>query len=148
MSPDPQLKDEKRAPDDDDGSAKRKSDLAKEFKLTKAGVWDMYEQTPHSKFGIDIPWLSKLTRNLEVIEDVPFVWRLVKDMRKMKSCWYYLFLFMLVKFLVALQPAVALWCVVLRVAHIQNLPDTQRSGSPATTSLLFVYFPPKLYYSR
>jgi len=86
-----------------------KSDLAEEFKRTKAGIWEVYEQIPTGKIGAIIPGTSKLFRNLELIEDLPFVWRMVTDVIKIKSCWYYLCLFVLVKLLSSLEPAVALW---------------------------------------
>lgn len=138
MSTNSHPKSEKRAQDDDQ-CARRKADLAKEFRHTKAGIWDVYEQIPHSKFGADTPWISNITRNLDIIEDLPFFWRTIKDVLKIKSCWYYLCLFVLVKTLLSLQPAVTLWCVVLRaIKFVISL--TQHSGSPVTTSPLFVVF--------
>jgi hypothetical protein len=113
MSTDPHSKPEKPSIGDDD-RAQRKSDLAKELKHTKAGIWDVYEQVPNGKFIINIPGLSKLFQNLEFVQDLPFVWRMVKDVIKIKSCWYYLCLFTVVKFLASLEPAAALWCVALR----------------------------------
>lgn len=139
MSPRPPPTSEKRAQHDTD-RLKRKSNLANEFKHTKAGVWDVYEQIPHNKFGINIPWISKLTRNLEIINDLPFIWRVVKDVLNIKSCRYYLFPLILVKVLLSLQPAVTLWCVALRVIYIHHLPDTWHIGSTVTTSPSFVSF--------
>lgn len=138
MSTHPRPDFEKRAMGGDD-CAQRKSDLAREFKHTKAGIWDVYEQIPPAKFGINIPGVSKLSQNLEIIEDLPFVWRMVKDVTKIKSCWYYLCLFIFVKALASLEPAVALWCVILRVIYVCGLPNVQRPGSPATTSPLFAF---------
>ena len=103
---------EKLTPDDDDRTP-RGSDLLKEFKHTSAGVWDVYEQIPYSWSFSDIPLVSKLVHNVKVIEDLSFVWRMVKDIAKIKSCWYYMCALALVKLLAALQPAVALWCVIL-----------------------------------
>ena len=110
-------KDEKRALDDGD-RARRNADLAKEFKHTKAGIWDVYEQIPASRLGINIPGVSKLLRHFEFVEDLPFVWRMVKDVAKIKSCWYYLCLFIFVEILASLEPAVALWCVTLHIISI------------------------------
>ena len=121
----------------DDDHTQGKSDLAKEFKHTKADIWEVYEQIPTGKIGA-IPGVSKLFRNLEIIEDLPFVWRMVKEVITIKSCWYYLCLFMFVKFLASLEPAVALWFVIIRVIYIPDRPDPQRPGSPATTSPLSV----------
>ncbi|KAF9784896.1 P-loop containing nucleoside triphosphate hydrolase protein [Thelephora terrestris] len=122
-------KSEKRALGDND-STKRKSDLAKEFKHIKAGIWDVYEQIPHSKFSIDIPWISGLTHNLEIVEDLPFFWRMLKDVTKIKWFWYHLSLFILVKILSSLLPAVALWftshyLTVIRVAMDERRLDKE-----------------------
>jgi len=130
--------DEKHAPDAPGDRAPRNADLAKEFKHTKAGIWDAYEQIPAEKFGINIPGVSKLFRHLEFVEDLPFVWRMVKDVAKIKSCFYYLCLFIFVKVLASLEPAVALWYVAQRSTSIRGNPDIQRSGSPATISPLCV----------
>ena len=116
MSTHPNLKSEKRAQGEGDGT-QRKSDLSKEFKHIKAGIWDVYEQIQYSKFGFDIPWISGLGRNLEIVEDLPFFWRIIKDVTKIKMFWYHLSLFILVKILVSLQPAVTLWCVVLHAIY-------------------------------
>ena len=117
MLANPHSESEKR-PIDDDDAAQRKSDLTKELKHTKAGIWDAYEQIPTGRFGINIPGVSKLSRNFEFIQDLPFVWRMLKDVIKIKSCWYYLSLFTVVKILASLEPAVALWCVALRPISI------------------------------
>ena len=112
MFTNPQSESEKH-PIDNDDRAQSRLDLAKEFKHTKAGIWDVYEQIPTGKFGIDIPGVSKLSRNFEFVQDLPFVWKMVKDVVKIESCWYYLCLFTVVKILASLEPAVALWCVAL-----------------------------------
>ena len=118
----------------DDDCTGTKSDLAKEFKHTKTDIWEVYEQIPTGKIGAIIPGISKPFRNLELIKDLPFVWRMVRDVIKIKSCWYYLCLFTLVKLLSSLEPAAALWCVIIRVIYIPDRPDLRRLGSPATTS--------------
>ena len=123
MSTHSRPKSEKRALDDD-RSPQSKTKFAKEFKHTKAGVWDVYEQVPHNKFGIQIPWISKLTRNLEIVNDLPLIWRVIKDVMNIKSCRYYLLLLVLVKILLSLQPAVALWCVVLGAAYTYDSSNT------------------------
>ena len=105
---------------DDDDCARRKSDLAKEFKHTKTGIWDAYEQIPAGRLNINIPGVSKLAQGLEIVEDLPFVWRMVKDVATIESCWYYLCLFTFVKLLVSLEPAVALWFVVPCVISVRD----------------------------
>jgi len=117
MSTNAQPGSEKR-PIGDDDRVQTKSDLAKELKHTKVGIWDSYEQIPMGKFGINIPGVPSLPRNLEFIWDLPFVWRMVKDVIKIKSCCYYLSLFIAVKVLASLEPAVELWCAVLRAVSV------------------------------
>ena len=97
--------------------AQGKPNLAKEFKHTKAGIWDVYEQIPTGKIGTIVPGVSKLFRNVEMIEDLPFVWRMAKDVLKIESCRYYLCLYIFVKLLSSLEPAVTLWCVILCVIY-------------------------------
>lgn len=101
----------------DDNRTQRKSDLAKEFKHIKTGIWDMYKQIPHSKFGTGIPWISNLTRNFEVAEDLPFFWKMIKEVTKIKSFRHRIPPFILVKILASLQPAVALWYVTLHAIY-------------------------------
>ena len=137
MSPPLHQKHEKGTLDDND-RAQRKADLAKEIRHTKAGIWEVHEQIPHTRFGFDVPWVEKVVRNLEILEDLPFYWRMVKDVVKFKSCRYYLSLFLLVKTLVSLQPAVRLWYVILRV--IWDPSDTQPTGSPVTLSPWLAFF--------
>ena len=136
MSAHPHTKSERGTLDGDD-STKRKLDLAKEFKHIRTGVWDIYEQIPHSRIGFNVPWIPGLAPNLDVFGDLSFFWRMVKDVIKIKSCRYYLCLFILVKILLSLQPAVALWCVNLP-NYVQNLSNIQCAGSPVTSSPLFV----------
>lgn len=108
---------EKRAPNDDNRPPKQ-SDYTKEFKHRRVGVWDIYEQVPRKSFGITIPGISKLTRGLEIFKDLPFFWRVLKEVAGIKPCWYYLGPFILIKILLSLQPAVALWCVILHVTRL------------------------------
>ena len=100
---------------------RRKSALTAEFRRTSAGVWDVYEQIPRRKFGVGVPWISNLARNIDVVEDLPFVWRAMKDLLRIRACWYYLSLLVLVKILASIQPAVILWCVISRVPPLQSL---------------------------
>jgi len=105
----------------DGDRTQRKSDLAEEFKHTTTDIWEVYEQIPTGKIGAITPGISKLFRNLELVEDLPFVWRMVGDVIKIKSCWYYLCLFVFVRLLASLEPAVALWSVI-RVLYILDRP--------------------------
>lgn len=100
--------DEERSLEDGD-RAQKHLDIIKEFKHTEAGVWDIYEQIPHRKFDVGIPMISALPYYADITEDLPFVWRMVKDVIKIESCSYYLCLLIMVEFLASLVPAVSLW---------------------------------------
>jgi hypothetical protein len=116
---------------DDDEYAQTKSDLANEFKRTKAGIWEVYEQIPVGKTGFNIPGIPNLSHNLDILNDLPFVWRMLKDVVKIKSCWYYLCLYIFVKVLSSLEPAVALWCVICALSSfaIVLMSSAQVHGS-------------------
>ena len=82
---------------------------ANTVKHTRLGVWDLYEQIDT---GIArLPGVSGLARRLEVLNDLPYVWRMLKDVASIKSCWLYFPLYCIVEFLSALLPAVELWFV-------------------------------------
>ena len=78
-------------------------------KHTRLGVWDLYEQVDP---GItQLPGISGLTRRLEVLNDLPYVWRMLKDVASIKSCWLYFLIYCIVELLSALLPAATLWFV-------------------------------------
>ena len=79
-------------------------------KHTRLGVWDLYEQVDP---GIArLPGVSGLARRLEVLNDLPYVWRMIKDVASIKSCWLYFPIYCIVELLFALLPAVTLWSVL------------------------------------
>ena len=79
-------------------------------KHTRLGVWDLYEQVDH---GIArLPGVSGVARRLEVLNDLPYVWRMVKDVASIKSCWFYFLVYCVVELLSSLLPAVTLWSVL------------------------------------
>ena len=79
-------------------------------KHTRLGVWDLYEQVDP---GVaQLPGVFQLARRLEVLNDLPYVWRMVKDVASIESCWFYFFIYCVVELLSALLPAVTLWFVV------------------------------------
>jgi hypothetical protein len=87
-------------------------------KHTRLGVWDLYEQVDP---GVTrLPWVSKVARRLEVLNDLPYVWRMVKDVASIKSCWPYFLIYCIVELLSSLLPAVTLWFV-----RNHSLPDNK-----------------------
>lgn len=83
---------------------------ANTVKHTRLGVWDLYEQVDP---GISrLPGVSELARRLEVLNDLPYVWRMLKDVASIKSCWLYFLIYCIVELLSSLLPAVTLWYVL------------------------------------
>lgn len=78
-------------------------------KHTRLGVWDLYEQVDPG--AAQLPGVSQVTRRLEVLNDLPYVWRMVKDVASIKSCWFYFLIYCIVELLSSLLPAVTLWFV-------------------------------------
>ncbi|KAH7926211.1 P-loop containing nucleoside triphosphate hydrolase protein [Leucogyrophana mollusca] len=76
-------------------------------KHTRIGVWDLYEERqtdmPH------IPGSSRLETYAQMIQSMPYVWRMTKDIFSIKKCWILLSLYLIVEFITSLIPAVSLW---------------------------------------
>ena len=87
-----------------------------QVKHTRVGVWDLYRQK-HSRV-IQVPGFGGLERRLQILNDLPFVWRMLKDIVSIKSCWIYLLLYVVIEALNALVPAVNLWYVAVVACHI------------------------------
>ncbi len=85
-------------------------DDADRVKHLKMGVWDLYrERDPELE---KIPGSSRLDKYLEMKRNLPFVWRMLKDIGSIKSCWPLLMLYLLLEVMVSLIPAAALWYLV------------------------------------
>ena len=91
-------------------------------KHTRLGVWDLYEQVDSGI--VRLPGVSGLARRLEVLNDLPYVWRMIKDVASIKSCWLHFLIYCIVELLSALLPAVTLWfvlgCNLLENTHIHH----------------------------
>ena len=83
---------------------------ANAVKHTRLGVWDLYEQVDPGT--IRLPGVSEVVRRLEVLNDLPYVWRMLKDVASIKSCWLYFLIYCTVELLSSLLPAVTLWFVL------------------------------------
>jgi hypothetical protein len=80
---------------------------AKHVKHTKLGVWDFYEEKRRNL--THIPGAANAEPYLEMYQCLPFVWRMLKEIGQIKSCWILLSLYLLVEFFASLVPAVSLW---------------------------------------
>lgn len=48
---------------------------------------------------------------MEMVNNLPYVWRMLKDIVTIPSCLTLLVSYLILEFAVALVPAVSLWCV-------------------------------------
>ena len=82
----------------------------KRVKHTRIGVWDLYEEkVPELE---RVPGLSRLERFLTIKQTLPYVWRMIKDIGSIRSCWLLLFLYLILELVEALVPAAVLWYVL------------------------------------
>lgn len=58
-----------------------------------------------------LPGASKLEQLYELKESLPFVWRMLKDIGSLKTCWSLLVVYIAIDVFSAFLPAVALWYV-------------------------------------
>ena len=110
---------------------------ANTVKHTRLGVWDLYEQVDPGI--IRLPGVSELGRRLEILNDLPYVWRMLKDVASIKSCWLYFLVYCIVELLSSLLPAVTLWSVVNHDLP-NNATLTPITGSRDIICLLYVSF--------
>ncbi|KAI6133883.1 P-loop containing nucleoside triphosphate hydrolase protein [Pisolithus croceorrhizus] len=75
-------------------------------KHTRMGVWDFYEELP---LNAPIPFSSKLETYAQLLEGIPFVWRMLKDICSIRRCLSLICLYLLVEVARSLVPAVSLW---------------------------------------
>lgn len=81
-----------------------------QVKHTRVGVWDLYKQKLPEVAQLQ-GWLWDLESQLGFFNDIPYVWRMIKDVATLKSCWTYLTLYLVIEVFIALLPALSLWWV-------------------------------------
>jgi hypothetical protein len=104
---------------------------------TRLGVWDIYEQVDPGI--IRLPWVSGLARRLEVLNDLPYVWRMLKDVASIKSSWLYFLIYCTVELLSALLPAVTLWFVLGCSLPDHILTQSQVFGTLSVYCVFFLH---------
>ncbi|KIK60401.1 hypothetical protein GYMLUDRAFT_225945 [Collybiopsis luxurians FD-317 M1] len=89
-------------------------DDEKKVKYTRLNsVWELYEgysEDSQSGFSL-LPTTVQLTLApyLGLLENLPFVWKMLKDIGSIRACWFYLGLYLIGEFALSLIPAVQLW---------------------------------------
>lgn len=91
-------------------------------KHTKVGIWDLYEE--RNPTLARIPFSARLERYLAASKDLPFLWRMLRDIGSMSSCWFLLICYALVEFLSAFIPAAKLYFT----GQLLNVVSTQRTS--------------------
>lgn len=85
-------------------------------KHTRLGVWDLYEEKEPE---LDrLPGLSRFERFLTLKQTLPYVWRMAKDIGRIRSCWTLLMSYLILELLSSLIPAAVLWYVIPLLYHI------------------------------
>jgi hypothetical protein len=89
---------------------------AHRFKHTRVGIWDLYEERQSHLPRIHIPTSSISETYTQIIQNVPFLARMLKDVLSIKRCSMLLPTYLVVEVLTSLIPAVSLWCVITMLA--------------------------------
>lgn len=77
----------------------------KNVKHTRIGVWDLYEDRSASPTTRRWPgWQSYAL----VVQALPFVWRMIRDIAAIRECWSLLAAYLVVELAASLVPAIAL----------------------------------------
>jgi hypothetical protein len=95
---------------------------ARRFKHTRLGIWDLYEE--RQSHLPRIPTSSISETYTQIIQGVPFLVRMLKDVLRIKRCSMLLSAYLVVEVLTSLIPAVSLWCVITMLAtssYIHNV---------------------------
>ncbi|KAJ7583266.1 P-loop containing nucleoside triphosphate hydrolase protein [Mycena floridula] len=75
------------------------------IKHVKLGIWDVYEEIDPKTSRYE----RLASRFHEAREALPFMWRMVKDVLAIRSCWFPLCVYLAARFVSSLIPAVAMW---------------------------------------
>ncbi|KAH9855737.1 P-loop containing nucleoside triphosphate hydrolase protein [Lenzites betulinus] len=76
-------------------------------KHTRIGVWDVYEE----KAGptVKLPGAAVFEQHAEVVQCLPYIWRMIKDVLAIPYCTFLLWLFLMMETAMAFMPALTLW---------------------------------------
>ncbi|OBZ79064.1 hypothetical protein A0H81_00117 [Grifola frondosa] len=96
---------------------------AQRVKHTRIGVWDLYEEIQPEL--AHVPGSSRLEHYLEMYQSFPYLWRMIKDILSIQSCWWLLVLYFSVDAVESLLPAAALWYSGQLLTILQVAIDTR-----------------------
>ncbi|KAG6919464.1 hypothetical protein DXG01_005723 [Tephrocybe rancida] len=93
----------------------------KNVKQSRVGVWDLYEEIQPEL--AHIPGSSRLEPYIEIKQNLPYVWRMLKDIGSIRACWFHLALYLIVECIASLIPAVSLWYSAQLLKIVQSAID-------------------------
>ncbi|TFY73558.1 hypothetical protein EWM64_g10454, partial [Hericium alpestre] len=74
----------------------------------RIGVWDLYVQHEEKLLSyVPSAWRDRLEEYGSILNDMPYLWRTVKDISK--TCWHFLVVYATITVIIALLPALTLW---------------------------------------
>ncbi|KAI0726052.1 P-loop containing nucleoside triphosphate hydrolase protein [Fomitopsis betulina] len=91
---------------------------------THIGVWDIYEEI-QPVLGWNIPGVATLEHYLEATRSLPYVWRMIKDISSIPSCWLLILIYVLVELVQSFIPAISLWYSGQLLTIVQMAIDTR-----------------------
>ncbi|KAG1770215.1 P-loop containing nucleoside triphosphate hydrolase protein [Suillus occidentalis] len=99
------------------------------FKHTRIGIWDFYEERRTEYY---IPGTSIRERCGQIIESMPYVVQMLRDVLSIRRSWLFLSAFFIVEVLISLTPAISLWYS----GQLLRLVETAMETRTVNTTLL------------
>ncbi|RDB28996.1 Lipid A export ATP-binding/permease protein MsbA [Hypsizygus marmoreus] len=96
----------------------------KNVKHTRIGVWDLYEETQPEL--AHVPGSSRLESYFEMVNGLPYVWRMLKDIGSIRACWSLLAMYLAIECISSLLPAVTLWYSAQLLHIVQFAVDERK----------------------
>ncbi|KAH8799552.1 P-loop containing nucleoside triphosphate hydrolase protein [Flagelloscypha sp. PMI_526] len=93
------------------------------------GVWDLYEHLKPRPSWTFKATISMLGPSKETIDSLPFVWRMIKDVASIRSCWHVFGIYLILEAITALLPAVGLSYSGQLIEVVQNAIEHKQIDS-------------------
>ena len=100
---------------------------ADRVKHVRMGVWDLYEE--HEPKLANIPGSSRLEKYMDIMECLPYVGRMIRDVLSIPSCAFFLGLYVLCNLGQAFLPALGLWYVFCQMPTYLSSMQTFYTGT-------------------
>ncbi|KAG6874168.1 hypothetical protein C0995_005586 [Termitomyces sp. Mi166 len=93
----------------------------KNVKHSRIGVWDLYEEIQPEL--AHVPGSSRLEPYFEIAQNLPYVWRMLRDIGSIRACWFHLVLYLIFECIASLIPAISLWYSAQLLKIVQSAID-------------------------